>query len=620
MGITGNQFISVKRGILEKGGSGYTIEGNSFTGIPQPTGAGGYTPYEHYGVFVNASMDFNVSNNQFTGIAGVNPLGLSGSAAYGVIVSQTERYDSPGGILFDNTFTNCDYSIQAQGHNGTLDIRCNNFNNSEITAIPVTSYYGASLKDQGLGCQVNGNPAGNEWSTNCDPLAPDADGIPNEIFIDPAIVLPAGQNFLFRYFAYREVSGSPFTNPKCSSIEMLNTECNISKNNQSCLCKNPPCSFAKSINTSTSVEEIDAFITAYLEEKMSLGELLANGDKQQLLNDILCNLAEGLLKNKLLAFSPYLSDRILIAAIKQKPTPLASGILKQIIEANSPVSSAVMYEIEHRVPVIPNGIMKQIRSVQTGASVRFDTERRISWLSAELLKLRNMLVEAMISGGDIEAAKELMLSSDNVYDKQRLTQIFIQEGDYSAARGALNLVTQFTPADKITEALNYVSVMNIMIDMAEQQKSLFEINEVQEQSLRDVAASGTPAALQAEAILETIFGETFPAVVSKIQTQQNKLMNNNVDDLPDNRVNQTYVKLYPNPNNSHFIIEYNLYTSEDGNFEIFNILGDKIFSIKLNNSQGMKNIENITLANGTYYYQVKAGNTVIAIDKFIVIK
>ena len=91
-------------------------------------------------------------------------------------------------------------------------------------------------------------------------------------------------------------------------------------------------------------------------------------------------------------------------------------------------------------------------------------------------------------------------------------------------------------------------------------------------------------------------------------------MNNNVDDLPDNRVNQTYVKLYPNPNNSHFIIEYNLYTSEDGNFEIFNILGDKIFSIKLNNSQGMKNIENITLANGTYYYQVKAGNTVIAID------
>jgi len=34
----------------------------------------------------------------------------------------------------------------------------------------------------------------------------------------------------------------------------------------------------------------------------------------------------------------------------------------------------------------------------------------------------------------------------------------------------------------------------------------------------------------------------------------------------------------------------------------------------------MKNIENITLANGTYYYQVKAGNTVIAIDKFIVIK
>ncbi|OFY28220.1 MAG: hypothetical protein A2275_15865 [Bacteroidetes bacterium RIFOXYA12_FULL_35_11] len=321
----------------------------------------------------------------------------------------------------------------------------------------------------------------------------------------------------------------------------------------------------------------------------------------------------------LLAASPYLSDRILIAAIKHKPSPIAPGILKQIIEANSPVSTDVMYELEQRNPVIPIGIMNQIRALQTGASARFDTERRIAWLSAELLKLQNMLIEAYISSGDMATAKDIMLNSANVYDKQRLAQIFLNEANFSGARNAINLVLQFIPTDQLNEAQNYIKIMNVIIELAETGKSLFEINAAQEQDLREAASSGTMVALQAETILELVFGESFPAVVSKIQPVSNtKLLMSDIDIRKFD--NPVYAKLFPNPNNGNMQLEYSLPKGEDGELLILDVSGKEIYKTELLPNQKLLTIPTISIAEGIYLYRVSLGEGISVTEKLVIIR
>jgi hypothetical protein len=91
---------------------------------------------------------------------------------------------------------------------------------------------------------------------------------------------------------------------------------------------------------------------------------LAEGDAQQLLN-LIATGTSGQIKNGLLAKSPYLSDRVLVAAVNKQ---LPAGELKEIILPNSPVTPQVMDALN--AVSLPNGIRSEINNAQTGTSER----------------------------------------------------------------------------------------------------------------------------------------------------------------------------------------------------------------------------------------------------------
>ena len=74
--------------------------------------------------------------------------------------------------------------------------------------------------------------------------------------------------------------------------------------------------------------------------------------------------------------------------------------------------------------------------------------------------------------------------------------------------------------------------------------------------------------------------------------------------------------LYPNPNNGCFTISFNNNSFENSSFTLYDVMGKKILSQKLNNTETIIKSNNLT--NGIYL--AKISNTNQIITKKIIIK
>jgi len=80
------------------------------------------------------------------------------------------------------------------------------------------------------------------------------------------------------------------------------------------------------------------------------------------------------------------------------------------------------------------------------------------------------------------------------------------------------------------------------------------------------------------------------------------------------------VKVYPNPNNGSWEVEYNFSDGLDGHFELYDVTGRKIKDYLLFTGKNKLSINESELLNGTYTYQVIHNNAIVAKDKLVIIK
>ena len=81
------------------------------------------------------------------------------------------------------------------------------------------------------------------------------------------------------------------------------------------------------------------------------------------------------------------------------------------------------------------------------------------------------------------------------------------------------------------------------------------------------------------------------------------------------------IKVYPNPNNGNFNIDYHLTELGIRNYElrIYDVLGKRVYSTDLLGIDGTQNIDVSTLSNGVYFYQVTNNKETLR-GKFIIEK
>ncbi len=80
------------------------------------------------------------------------------------------------------------------------------------------------------------------------------------------------------------------------------------------------------------------------------------------------------------------------------------------------------------------------------------------------------------------------------------------------------------------------------------------------------------------------------------------------------------ISLYPNPSDGNMMLTYSLPTEKQGQFMVYDVMGNTVAKTSLENGLHQKQIDLSQLASGVYYYKVSYDGLVIKNDKIIIVK
>ena len=107
--------------------------------------------------------------------------------------------------------------------------------------------------------------------------------------------------------------------------------------------------------------------------------------------------------------------------------------------------------------------------------------------------------------------------------------------------------------------------------------------------------------------------------LTMIDTANNECKNISTTSKITISVNDCYInRIYPNPNNGNFTIEYNLQSA--GTFNLYDILGQLVFRDILPGVTGKQNINILNLNSGIYFWEIATGSRVAANGKVAIMR
>lgn len=595
--IRQNTFDDVEYGAYLQAHELDVIEQNEFINIPDIA-----TGDPRYGIMYVSGAGFDMHHNLFSSAnlaftfnSGINFEGVW----YG------------GGVAFSNEFDKVAAGINSQGDNYFLKIRCNSFADdgqshfaSGIVIQDGINNPGA-LMDQGLPCDGNSyNRAGNSWGDNCTGN--------DETDIQVFNQIP------FNYYSHTNAS----YDPECSTADWANNHLFTCTQVDANSCDNAwqgLIGFGGNLPSYASA--VYGKVTDHKGTIGVLTEYIDKGNTQGLLDQIDRDASESSLLKLLSTVHPYMSDAVLIAAITDKPTPLSGTGVVAIVKPNAPVTDAVMDAILNRVPALSQSELNQIAAGQKGMSERMRLERQMDALNAEIWLLESELLRQYDKAGDAPSAEGVLLRSKNVAAKKLLTDRKYWAGTYVSARTMLDSVIVLdTLGKEVTniseESAKYYALMNALVGIGESSRTLWEMNNAEETTIRAVAASPTRIAARAEAILDLTKGERIyhKVLVPSASAKRGAEAEESV--FSDFGRASSALSVYPNPNSGRVTVQVYVDYKEPVRFRIFDLTGRTRIDVQL---QSPTETLRLDLEPGVYVYRAEADGSLIGTARMVVI-
>lgn len=601
-----SDFINNYRGILLSSVDRATITRNNFSVYPWPTSMAN----EAYGLYLNFSKGFKVTENDFSSTT-------PSSNTFGVIVNQSNpnRYCGQGDEIYKNTFHDLLVGGRAQGANSEKDapnntcypgapgtpnnvglvFKCNTFYNtvvqSDLSVTNSGAVKGNIAFQQGYPSFTDNTPAGNTFSHTPGGFDFFSAAYPNLVDGD------------FQYTHHTDAARTPLTFVQPPVIPVPCSTCGTFNSTTSC-----PTQFVSGQTTQTKRLAIGE-----LKEQIStIEQTLAEGDAQTLLN-LVANGTSGQIKNGLLAESPYLSDRVLIAAVNKN---LPAGVLKEIILANSPVEQYVMEVLNGKS--LPNGIRNEINNAQTGISERtkliIQLSAYVSEKNYEINELLRIFLNDTTIVNGLDSVIEIFKTENIQEAKCELTKAYIAKGDIVKA---IETVDELR-ADPTMN--NFCKLADVLIQLYGSTNRCYGLSfdPVARQKVEEVALEyDKRECADANAWLRIAFGYLFQEVIEPVTLPVNlRLAGEETSVLNINKQG----KLYPNPNNGSMSFAYNLAEGQKGVLTIYDATGRVIGNFMLEAGENVMQINEEGLNNGLYFYQYSVNGKTILSDKLIIIK
>ncbi len=559
-----------------------------------------YRPGEEYvdtyGMYLNECGGYQVEENTFYS---------EGEYCDGIgLIINNSIVNNPAEInrIYRNTFTNLSYATIAQNRNRNavtkegLCYKCNKFfdNYSDIAVtkdpnIPNQQDFGIA-ENQGTNSATPTGPAGNMF---------DYTPLPSHFDLDNGLALI---NYYFhnvqvpQYRLKPDYPNGPIT-PYPVGIgfdEILACPSSISVGGN-------------------GNEEIDAMVSsAEASDSINtiLNTLVDGGSTETLSEEVATSTPPEALptRDELLATSPYVSDTVMQTAI-EKEEVLSNAMIRDIMVANphSAKSEMLVDMLENRTIPMPDYLMAEILQGEDSVSGKERLESQKAFWNEERSKhYHNLLRYYRNDTADGFANDSLIYillqrnTIDSWYDR---VATYFQQGEYQIGLNALSLIpVSFSLDEKQQEtqqsfeylfeivkkvATDTLAVLNI--DSTDVQTLLFISNSDQGQ----VSAFARNLLLAAEKITYT---EPILLPESGLKSSKRDKYRGVIFHFEGN-----LLKVYPNPANTHFIVEYHLQDISAGcNIEITDILGRTLLIVPITLRDDQKVIPVVDLSQGVY--------------------
>ncbi len=596
-------------GIFLSGSQSDRIEGNIFG---DPTFPSSVTQaYHPFGIYLNNSSYFKVLDNKFY----KNKIGIYVNKSFnngGII----QRYTDPQ----SNFFQRCSTSVQTNLDNNKLKIRCNITNNSIAADYGINWYnHAGKLANQGLpasSLQIT-RPAGNRFNSANLATACGGSNHRREIKNDYATLYPlpwplTGTISIPVFYAYYS-HNSPVEYIPCNSGGVTVSQTSASCPGFSQCCPTDPC-----LNPNPPywcnvpmLAENNQELTSLRAEFNNVSANLDRGQTTLLIAAINQNTADGQLKNMLLNNS-LLSDVTLNSFINRTQAT-APGTFKEVIIPNSPVSDQVLPSLQAKLQTLPPGIAKQISDAQASSAYRTLTliNREMSAVETELQSAVNNILSSYVDNDSAQAIA--LLQQQNTADAdQSLLGTYIVNENFSEAQSKINSMAAIN-----AEEQDFIDIQNLVLNLEQQGKTVFDLDNQQEQLVRTIA--GMPSSLaqvNACAILGLVFNETCaPAAARKLNPYDTP------NDLPTNVQSAYLGDNIPNPFNNLSVIPYVLpENTEKAYINIYDLTGKPIKGYEVHSSSNSLIISSQDFLQGFYIYKLETKDVVLGSKKMIVIK
>jgi len=224
------------------------------------------------------------------------------------------------------------------------------------------------------------------------------------------------------------------------------------------------------------------------------------------------------------------------------------------------------------------------------------------------LELAELVLRLLTDSNYVDALTLLHEYNESLLAKRRLIPHYIAIDSIEVAQNLLNLIDAGTE-----ENLRFVELNQLLIDLRNDNRTIFDITNAEEEQLLDIAGSGTKTSYKAQALLylaKTIeFPVELPALANGGGNWYTSFKN----------MQDKIGAVYPNPAQNGISFKHRLQTGENGTLQIFSLTGKEMDRYGFD-GDGIRQIDLNGFQTGLYFCTFSINGTVVRNGKLSVIK
>lgn len=369
--------------------------------------------------------------------------------------------------------------------------------------------------------------------------------------------------------------------------------------------------------------ELGELITSYNNLNFAYTSLIDDGNTEEFKDNIELNWSSDawLLRDKLLASSPYLSSDVLLKAAGENVLP--NGMLLEVLLANPDATKGERFIDKLKDETnnsFPEYMTDYVRGNYDSRTLRTDMEGQLSAIHSDLSNVRSWVKNLTKTKEEYtdEDRYNVAKLGNEIYNKVGLMDYYIEQGSFGQADSVLNVIEN----DKkykgdLLLIENFGSYINFRSSLGN--RNLAQLDSTEISYLQTLAENKGRVAGYAQNILCFFYGICYEKELAFENSQAKSIMaptQNNKEDLNDVLYN---VKLYPNPAKDYTSIQWEIYDElKNARYSVVDLNGRELLKGVLSDNKGEQVINTRKLGQGVYIIGIYNNNEMKVNRKLIV--